>query len=139
MAHDASKVQLGSTRSSFKVVTNRAGSIAAGKAVRLKSDDTISTAKADGSLLGVSIGRGMSDIARTAIVREGDGVPLLLTDGFTPTIGAQVNIDDVTGLAKAAGAGVTAVNATYETGALTGIDEDGAEVRACTISMPGGL
>lgn len=139
--HDATKIQFGSTKSSFKNVDNRLGSIAAGLIVRLKSDDTISIAAADGSALGISIGKDLSDIGRTAIVRKGTAVPIQLTAAFSPTIGAQVHISDTTGKAGAAGAGFTGMNATYVTGALTMVAEDGTETAAVAalIDMPGGL
>lgn len=143
MSHNASKIMMGSTRSSFKNVDNRLGSIAAGLAVRLKSDDTISLAKADGNLLGISLGRDLTDTTtvRTAVVRKGTQVPIQLTAAFTPTIGAQVNISDTTGKAIAAGAGATGVNAIYVSGALTQIAEDGTETASTValIDMPGGL
>lgn len=139
--HDASVVQMGSTKSSERDVDNRKGTIAAGLAVHLKSDDTISVAAADGSFLGISLGRSLSNTARTAICRSGLGVPIQLSNGFTPVKGAQVNISDTTGKAIAAGAGATAVNATYVSGVLTGIDEDGNELAdgAALIDMVGGL
>jgi hypothetical protein len=132
---------MGSTRSSFKHVDNKAGTIAAGLAVRLKSDDTISVAAADGNLLGISLGKSLSDTSRTAIVRSGTQVPIQLTAAFSPTIGDQVEISDTTGKAAATGAGVTAVNAVYVSGALTMIDEDGNETASAValIDMPGGL
>jgi hypothetical protein len=139
MAHDATKVLLGTTTSSIKEVDNRKGTIAAGLIVRLKSDDTISIAAADGNPLGISLGRSLSDTARTAIARKGLRVPLVLTAAFTPTVGAQVNISDTTGKGIAAGAGATAMNATYASGLLTGIDEDGADALVALIDMPGGL
>lgn len=139
MGHDASKVLLGSTKSSAKEVDNRKGVIAAGLAVRLKSDDTIVVTAADGNLLGISLGRSLSDTSRTAICRKGLAVPVLLTDAFTPTIGAQVNISDTTGKAAASGGGATAVNAVYASGVLTGVDEDGASVNVALIDFPGGL
>jgi hypothetical protein len=137
--HDATKALLGTTTSSVKEVDNRKGTIAAGLAVRLKSDDTISTAAADGNLLGISLGRDLSDTGRTAICRKGLRVPIQLTSAFTPAIGAQVGIDDTTGKAKASGAGVTGVNAIYASGVLTGIDEDGGNVNVAMIDFPGGL
>jgi len=137
--HDASKVLLGAVESSFKDISSKAGVIPAGKAVRLKSDDTLSLALADGSLLGISCGRDLSNTSFTSIVRRGSKVPILLTSAFTPTVGAQVAIDDVTGLAKAPGSGVTGVNAVYLSGVLTGIDEDGNSVNCALIDMPGGL
>lgn len=140
MGHDASKVQLGATESSFKNVENRPGVIEAGKIVRLKSDNTISIAAADGAPLGISLGASLSGNDRTAVVKNGDKVPIQLTAAFTPTIGAQVCIDDVTGIAKASGSGVTAMNATYISGILTGIKEDGVTtVNVALIDMQGGL
>lgn len=138
MAHNAGKVLMGNVQSSFKVVDNRAGSIAAGLAVRLKSDDTISVAEADGSLLGISLGKSLSDTSRTAVCREGKEVPIQLTAAFTPTIGAQVKIDATTGKASSDG---TSVNAVYTSGALTMIAEDGTETASgcALIAFPGGL
>jgi hypothetical protein len=139
MGHDSTKVLLGATRSTMKVVTNAAGTIAAGTIVRQKSDGTISVAKADGSPLGISIGKDLSDISRTAICRAGLQVPVLLTAAFTPTLGAQVVISDTTGLAIAAGAGATAVNAVYASAVLTGVKEDGTEANVALIDFAGGL
>lgn len=137
--HDATKVLLGSTQSSFKTIDNRAGVIPAGKIVRLKSDDTISIAAADGQALGISAGRSLSNTDRTAVVRRGSRVPVLLTSAFTPVIGAQVFIDDTTGIAKASGSGVTGVNAVYSSSTLTGVDEDGNTANVALIDFPGGL
>lgn len=142
MAHSASKVLMGMTRSSYRHATSRKGEIAAGTIVRLKSDQTISVAAADGSALGISLGKDLSNAGYTAIVRSGLEVPILLTAGFTPTIGAQVHISDTTGLAIASGAGATGMNATYVSGKLTAIKEDGTEesTNGCAlIDMPGGL
>jgi hypothetical protein len=125
--HDPTKVYMGSTESNIREVTNRAGTVPAGVACRLKSDGTLSLAKADGSLLGVSVGKSLSDIAWTSIARAGVKVPLKLTNGFTPVLGAQVHISDTTGLAAASGAGATGVNAHYSSAKLTCIEEDGTE------------
>lgn len=139
MGHDTTKVLMGSTRSTFKVVTSKPGTILAGKIVRLKSDDTISIAAADGGVLGISLGGSLSDTTQTAICERGTYVPILLTSAFTPVIGAQVCIDDTTGLAKASGAGVTGMNATYQTAVISGIQEDGTSANVALIHMPGGL
>lgn len=141
MSHDATKVLLGATQSSMKHVDNFAGDIPAGKIVRLKSDGTIVLTKADGEALGISLGKSLSDTSRTAVCRSGLRVPILLTAGLTPTVGTQVSVDDVTGIAKAAGAGVTAVNAVYATSKLISINEDGTETadNVALIDMPGGL
>jgi hypothetical protein len=137
--HDASKVLLGSTKSSFRTVDNMKGTIQAGVAVRLKNDGTISTASADGALLGISCGKDLSDIGRTNIVRRGTGVPILLTAELTPVIGAQVHISNTTGLAAASGGGATGVNAVYTTAVLTGVKEDGTTANVAFIDFPGGL
>lgn len=139
MAHDSSKVLLGVNRSSFRIVDNKPGTVAAGLAVRQKSDGTLSNAKADGELLGISFGKNLGSHPSTHICRAGLQVPLLLTAGFTPTLGAQVAIDDVTGMAKAAGTGVTGVNAVYSSAVLTGIKEDGTEANVALIDFQGGL
>lgn len=138
MSHSATKVMMGTTRSSFKNVDNHIGVIAAGLAVRLKSDDTISVAEADGSLLGISLGKSLSDTSRTAIVRKGTQVPIQLTSAFSPTVGAQVKIDATSGKASTDGTGV---NAVYASGALTMIAEDGTETASgcALIDFPGGL
>lgn len=137
--HDPTKVLLGNIPSSVKEVDNRNGTIAAGLAVRLKSDNTISLLKSDGSLLGISLGKDLSNIGRTAIARLGLKVPIQLTAAFTPVIGAQVNISDTTGKAGTAGAGLTAVNAKYVSGVLSGLQEDGTSVDVALIDFEGGL
>lgn len=142
MPHDASKVQMGATVSNIREVSNHVGTIAAGLAVRLKSDDTISTALADGSLMGISLGKDQSNTGHTAICRKGIAVPVLLTNGFTPTKGAQVAISDTTGKAKAyTGSGDSYVNAFYSSGALSAVDEAGDAIAdgAALIDFPGGL
>lgn len=143
MGHDASKIQMGATGSNHREVTNKKGSIAAGLVVRQKSDDTISTALADGSILGVSLGKDLSNTNRTAIVRDGLNIPIKLKSGFTnPAVGAQVAIDDTTGEAVAyTGSGNSYVNAVYSSGAKTRVDEDGTETAtgAAYIDAPGGL
>ncbi len=137
--HDPTKVLMGQTASSVQESDNRAGVIEAGLCVRLKSDDTITTALADGSLLGVSMGRSLSATSRTAICRKGLRVPVKLASGFTAVVGDQVAFDDVTGESDTAGAGVTACNAIFVTANLTGIDEDGADVDCALVDFPGGL
>ena len=125
MGHDATKVQMGTTTSNVKEVSSHAGDPAtyrAGLVLRLKSDDTVSLATSDGSNIGVSLGRDGSDAGRVAYVRKGLGVPILLTNGFSPTKGAQVAVSNTTGKAKAyTGSGDAYVNAFYASGALTAI------------------
>ncbi len=139
MGHDATKVLMGATQSSVKDVDSRHGEIAAGTIVRLKNDGTLSVASADGLPLGISLGKDLSDTARTAIARRGLRVPVLLTAAFEPAIGAQVHISNTTGLAIAAGAGATGMNAVYVTGKMTGVSEAGTAVDVALIDFPGGL
>ena len=144
MGHDASKVAMGANLSSFKVVDNKVGAIEAGLVVRQKSDGTISLAKADGAILGVSFGKDLSDAGRTNICRSGLLVPLLVTAAFTPVLGAQVNVSDTTGRAGTAGAGFTAVNAVYASAVKDALKEDGTTVLAAAggavlIDFVGGL
>lgn len=141
MAHNAGKVLMGMTRSSFRHIESKLGAIVAGLLVRLKSDGTLSVASADGQAIGISAGKDLSNIGYTAIVKSGTQVPIALTAAFSPTVGAQVHVSDTTGLAIASGAGATGINAVYETGALTRINEDGTETAngVALISMPGGV
>lgn len=139
--HSATKVLMGMTRSSFRHAEPIKGSVAAGLLVRLKSDGTPSIAKADGEGLGISVGKDLSNIGYTSIVKSGTQVPVSLTASFTPVIGAQVHISDTTGLAGTAGTGFTGINAVYVSGALTRINEDGTETAAgvALVDMPGGV
>lgn len=141
MAHNANQALLGAIGTNIYESGNRVGAIDAGLAVRLKSDGTITTAKADGLLLGISIGKDLSDTNKTAICYKGVRVPIRLTAAFTPTIGAVVYISDTTGKAAASATDATAVNAVYTQlltdGALP--EDGGTAVAACYIDFPGGL
>lgn len=141
MSHDATKVQMGTTQTSFKDVGNLPGTMAAGLLVRAKSDGTYTNALADGGAKGISLGLSQSGTPRFGIVYSGIRVPVLLTNGFTPVVGAAVSISDTTGKAIAAGAGASVINATYSSAKLKAIGEDGAEIAdGCAyIDMPGGV
>ncbi len=139
--HSATTIQMGSTRSKVKEVVNYAADPAtflAGLCGHQKSDGTISLAAADGSKIGISLGKSLSDTKRTAFVTKGLEVPILLANGFTPTVGAQVQISTTTGKAVSSG---TAVNAYYHTSTLTAYDEAGTAISdgAALINFPGGL
>lgn len=136
-------VVLGSTLSSRRVVTCHENEvIEAGTAVRLADTNALSTDESDGELLGVSLGKGLSKTENaTLICRKGFLVPIKLTLGFYPTIGAKVYIDDDTGLADAHDTGnVTVTAAVYKTGIIAGEKlEDGSEIPVALIDMEGGL
>jgi len=138
--HDPTKVLMGTTPSTAKKVTNHLGSIAAGLVVRLKSDDTLSLLASDGSILGISLGKDLSDTNHTAIIREGLKVPLHLTDALEPDIGTQVFVSPTTGKAVASNAeGAVATNGVYASEVLTGIAESGSNISVALVDMAGGL
>jgi hypothetical protein len=152
--HDQTHVLMGSTQSSVKEVTNYPGAatLEAGLVAHLNSDGTVTKAKADGGVVGVSLGKDLSDTLRTAVVRKGLRVPLKLKAGFTPTIGAAVLIDDDEGYGTGDGSN-TAYNAVYAepypgaanalVSATGGVAEsataDTGSVRVALIDFPGGL
>ncbi len=141
MSHDATKQIMGSTRSSFKVVDNVPGTIDAGLVVHAKSDGTYTVASADGAAVGVSLGKSLSDSPRTAVCREGLGVPIQVGSG-TPVVGAQVAVSNTTGkTVNYTGSGDEYVNAVYVTAKLTngGVTEAGTLVDIAIIDFPGGL
>lgn len=152
MGHNASKVLMGATGSSHKESTNYPSPsnvpLEAGLVAHLKSDGTVTKAKADGSVVGVSLGKDLSDIGRTAVVRKGLRVPLKLKASFNPTIGAAVLIDDAEGYGTGDGSN-TAYNAVYATGRLggsgatggiaEGASTDTGSVGVAMIDFPGGL
>lgn len=142
MSHSASTVYMGSHGSNVMESDNWEGDPAtfvAGLCCHLDDDNDLSLAAADGSKLGISLGRTLSgDSKKVSVARRGLKIPILLTNGFTPTIGAQVQISTTTGKAVSSG---TAVNAVYVSGTLTAYDEDGAAITdgAAYIDFPGGL
>lgn len=142
MSHNPNQVLMGSTTSNHREVSNYKGEIEAGLAVRLKGDGTIGV-DAPGGLLGISLGRDLSRTNRTAVCREGMGVPIKIAEGFNPSPGDAVFIDDATGEAVAQDEGTTAVNAQYASGRLVGggIPEgrDKTPVDVALIDFPGGL
>lgn len=148
--HNASKVLMGSTESNIKESTNYPGTTAleAGLVAHAKSDGTVTKAVADGSPVGVSLGKDLSDTGRTVVCRKGLRVPLKLKAAFDPTIGAVVSIDDAEGYGTGDGS-KTAVNAVYATGRLggtgvtggiaEGATSDAGSIGVALIDFPGGL
>lgn len=140
MGHNANQALMGATQSSVKEVTNYPGTLEAGFVAHLKNDNTLAKAKNQGAKIGVSLGKDLSDIGRTAVARKGLRVPLILKADFNPVIGAVVEIDDTEGYGTGDGT-KTAVNAVYATGRLSsgGIGEDGNTKGVALIDFPGGL
>lgn len=139
--HSATTIHMGTHKSNIIESDSYKASVStfkAGLCVHMASTGALSLAASAGSKIGISLGKSLSDTDRVSVVRRGTQVPILLSNGFTPTIGAQVQISTTTGLAVASG---TAVNAFYRTGVLTAFDEDGAAITdgAALIDFPGGL
>lgn len=82
MGQDATKVLLGSTTRSDKpgttVYDSDPATYLAGLACRLASTGLLSLTKSAGEWVGISLGRSLSDIKRTAVLRAGEGVPIRL-------------------------------------------------------------
>jgi uncharacterized protein (UPF0333 family) len=77
---DATKVLLGQTLSSAKNISrydSDPASFPAGVAVSLGSSGALSLLKSAGMRVGVSLGRSLSDHKKTAVVRDGERVPML--------------------------------------------------------------
>ena len=154
MGHDTTKILMGSTQSNVKEVTNAESvsgtPIEAGLAVIMQSSGKLSLDTSEGSLVGISLGKDLADANRTAYVRKGLKVPVKLKAGFDPVIGAQVAIEDDTGLARAyTGTGDRYVNASYASGRIGGTGVTGGVAEGATsdtgtvgvalIDMVGGL
>jgi len=141
MGHSATTVYMGASDSKVKEVINNVGDPAtflAGLCVHLTSAGALSLTASAGSKMGISLGKSLSGTKRVPVCTKGIKVPILLANGFTPTIGVQVQISTTTGKAVSSG---TAVNAYYVTSTLTAYDEDGVAIAdgAAYISFPGGL
>src|SRR5262249_51243823 len=80
MAHDASKVLLGSTRSNRRIASVFADSdpatFLAGLVVSRASTGLLSLLKSAGGRVGVSLGRDLSATKSTSVLRKGLGVPV---------------------------------------------------------------
>jgi hypothetical protein len=82
MGQDATKVLMGATGSSSKagteVFASDPATFLAGIAVRRASTNLLSTTKADGRWIGISLGANLSDSKKTTVLASGDKVPILL-------------------------------------------------------------
>ncbi len=139
---DSTRVLLGVGASSDKNVTqfdSDPATFLAGLAVRMKDDSTLSVTKADGPWVGVSFGKSLSDIKKTAVARCGLKIPVrmaLKRATGVITISSYANLvsgtdDSITlsGTTFTAQAGaVTPGGATFQ--AATGNNETAASLAA---------
>ncbi len=150
MQNDPTKILMGTTQSSYKVGCSSypvedVADFPAGTAVRLNSDGGLSTVKADGALIGVSLGKDLSDTSRIVVLEAGLRVPVLLdaiSEFGQVVIGQPVWIDDATGLAgdiDGGGNTTTVTRAIYVSDPMTGVDELGEDVDVALIDFAGGL
>lgn len=151
--HNPDHVLMGSTQSNIREVTNLKGAtvIEAGIRVCLKNDGSPSIAKSDGTPIGISLGRDLSDTGRTVVCRKGVRVPIRLDGTFNPVIGAQVAVIDASGIARAyTGSGDSYINAVYAStrlgasstgtgGVAEGATADTGTVAVAFIDFPGGV
>jgi hypothetical protein len=87
--HDATKVLLGTVRGSGKVVAqydNNPATYAAGLVVSLDSSGDLSTDLSDGSRIGVSLGKSLSDTSKTAVCHKGLQVPIKVKNNYSKII-----------------------------------------------------
>jgi hypothetical protein len=142
MAHDSTKILLGSHGSSDIVSTCENGDPAtfiAGLVVRKASTGEISLAS--GQIIGVSLGISQSDTKKTSVCRAGNIIPIQITDDEDDfayvVIGQPVEVSATTG--KAVPDDV-ATGAIYVSGPMKGIDPiTKAEIDVALIDMGGGL
>lgn len=136
MAHDATKVVLGGSVSSVKIVRSAKGVVAAGMICSKKADGTLESPATTGRLCGVSMGKDLSNAGFSSYCEQGNGVPVLLKAAFTPTQGGTVWYETATGLCAASSGSAAQLNAVYASGLLAGIPEaGGATVPAALIDF----
>jgi hypothetical protein len=123
--HDATKVLWGTVGSSDRVVTKEdanPASFPAGRAVRGKSDGTISLSSADGYPKGISLGKDLANVGKTAVCRAGNEVPIALAEYLVKA--------ELTFVSKRPGIPIAiefldSVTAGSEAATVTGNDADG--------------
>lgn len=142
MGHDVSKVLMGATQSSIRDVRSVKGSVAAGLALHINVSTKVASAAAAGAVLvGVSLGRDLSNAGFSAYAERGNKVPIQLGTAFTPTQGDDVWYDNTSGKAVASNGSieVVALNAKFSfvegSAKKSGIQEDGTLVDVAYIDF----
>ncbi len=132
MGQDATKVLMGSTRSSSKqgteVFASDPSTYLAGLAVRLASTGLLSVTKSAGHWAGISLGRSLSDHKKTTVLKAGEQVPVLVEAG--PARGI-VTITSYANLVVTSG-DTLKVGATTFTAQSSAVSHGGATFRAAT-------
>lgn len=147
--HDASKVLMGSHGSSDLEAScepSDPASFPAGRAVRRASSGALSLSSGDGQLIGVSMGKSLSDTKKTAVARVGNKIPVELA-GWAFLIKGDLTFFTKRNVAVAieftdtesAGAEVVAVTGDDEAGWLISLGmEDGVSTATqCKAALDG--
>ena len=135
--HDPNKVLLGATQSSERDITCEDADPAtfkAGLAVRRASDGKLSLSS--GGLIGVSLGRSLSDTVKTAVARTGLRVPVQLTD---EGVAAALTEEDLTFTARQKGVEGNDISIALVTGGTAGaevVTVDGLDIE---VEIEGGV
>lgn len=148
MPHDASKVLMGNVYSSDRVISREdanPASFPAGRAVRAKSDGSISLAASDGPIKGVSLGPSLSDTQKTAVCRVGNLVPISIAEYLVKAQltfiskrpGIVINIELVAG--ATAGSEVVTVTGSDAAGYLISVSMDNVTTKSTTTQIKAAL
>lgn len=135
--HNASKVLMGAVGSSDHDVScepSDPASFPAGRAVRRASTGALSLSSGAGQLIGVSLGRSLSDTKKTAVCRVGNKVPMELA-GWAFLVKADLTFFTKRNVAVAIEFLDTG-SAGAEEASVTGDDEDGYVI---SLSMEDGV
>lgn len=135
--HDASKVLMGSHGSSDLDASCEPSdpvSFPAGRAVRRASTGALSLSSGDGQLIGVSMGKSLSDTTKTAVARTGNFIPIELA-GYAFLIQGDLTFFKKRNVAVAIEFLDTGT-AGAESSSVTGDDENGYVI---SLSMEAGV
>jgi hypothetical protein len=128
--HDATKVLMGVTESSDRVVTAEnadPATFVAGLCVRRSSTEG-GLSLSSGAFIGVSAGKSLSDTKKTAVIRTGNRVPVQLTDEGEF---ASIKKGDITFTAKEKGLAGNSITVAYIDDADEGeetVEVDGTDI-----------
>lgn len=139
MPHDPSRVVLGQAGSSImesSALIENPLNFPSGTAVRLRSTGGLSTQKAQGSLIGVSLGRSLSSTSKMAVARSGLDIPLLITD---LSVKSELVEGDLTFKAQAAGVAGDSITVELLDGGTAGAEEVTVTDLAISVSMEDGV
>ncbi len=132
MGHDPTKLLLGTTGSSDRPGTSVYDSdpttFKAGLACRLASDAALTLTKGSNQWVGISLGKSLSDIKKTCVLRAGSDVPLLLS---LPKAYASVTITSYANLVSGTPDSIT-VGATVFTAQSGSVTPGGATFQAAS-------